>query len=245
MYNFHHGLLFSRVKSCWGTHHISPPFHIVHHVHPDWWEKNVPQTSLPFLKGGATHFAFPSQFPVCTTGVFSPPTVCRGFVLGRTRMVSKSYGVNQLSIAKFISRCFHAPVPKTLSIVFHSPLHHSVFPETGVRAQLVTCFLAQASMGLFWEWVGFRFFLVYRVAVELDFQGQIWCFRQWYGLQGIFFDIQYSLPLWRLCISCLGRFMTVVQYSQFAKPHCIEILCSRETLLVQITWLQQVFRTHG
>lgn len=66
-------------------------------------------------------------------------------------MVSKSYGVNQLSIAKFISRCFHAPVPKSLSIVFHSPLHHSVFPETGIRAQLVTCFLAQASMGLFWE----------------------------------------------------------------------------------------------
>lgn len=45
---------------------------------------------------------------------------------------------------------------------------------------------------------------------------------------------------------CLGMFMGVARYSEFARPHHTKILATtRETLLAWVTWSQHRFHTHG
>lgn len=62
-----------KVKSLWGTHRVSPSFHVTHRVHSGPWAKTILWMGLPFPKGGAIHTTFPSHFPMCTMGTLSPP----------------------------------------------------------------------------------------------------------------------------------------------------------------------------
>ena len=56
------------------------------------------------------------------------PAVCRTFVWTGSAWVADSLLLtNQVASAKFVSQCFHSLVPNSLSIVFNSPLYHSVF----------------------------------------------------------------------------------------------------------------------
>ena len=114
---------------------------------------------LPFRNGGATHTAFPSHFPVYPVGTLPPPTVHRGFIWAELGWSADPLLLtNKVASARFTSQCFHFLVLNTCSIVFNSPLCHSIFLDASGwqgmwYTQSMLCFSAQESMRLFWKWV--------------------------------------------------------------------------------------------
>lgn len=53
-----HTLFSSKDKYPWGTHQISPPFHINYQAHLDPWAKTIPQTALRFPRGEQPMLSF-------------------------------------------------------------------------------------------------------------------------------------------------------------------------------------------
>lgn len=85
-----------KVKSPWGIHLTTPSFCTTHQVHPAPWARTIPWMGLPFPNVGATHTAFPSHFPTCTTETVSPATVFE-ICFSRTRKAVRFCGVKQPS----------------------------------------------------------------------------------------------------------------------------------------------------
>lgn len=127
--------------------------------------------SKPFPKGGTTHTAFPSHFPVCTTGILSPPTVCRDFVWPQTGwlanpMVLINRALLNLYPSASMPQCPTLPVQVHLShFDFYSMVYLLFRCSTVARfggmvsvyvAPLKQCFLyRQQSLATMWQprWV--------------------------------------------------------------------------------------------
>lgn len=63
----------SKVKSPWGTHWVSPSFHVICQVHPDPWVKTISPMYLPFPMGGESTLTSPATFLCVVQGPYLLP----------------------------------------------------------------------------------------------------------------------------------------------------------------------------
>lgn len=95
--------------------------------------KKIPWMGLVFLEAALIQTVFPYTFLICTTVTLSPFTVSGGLDWAGPAQVVEPLILEPLvlAFAKCRSRCLKVPLPTAFNVVFGSPLHCSIFTETG------------------------------------------------------------------------------------------------------------------
>lgn len=242
-YKSNHGLISPRDKSPWATHQISTSFCTTHQMHLGPWAKTIPQRGLRFPKGEQPTLPSPSTDLYILWGLHLLLQHVGSFVWAEPgQLVDHLVLTSQVASAKFTFQSFHPPAPYAVNCIvqsFHRVVGDRVhgapyqYHVSGLGAyEVISEMSCIVWLYTFWGTLTQNF--TFKAQVGISSNGVFhrgcllspsWCVHHTHALAG---SEQWSS---RAKLPGLAMLISQVPSS----------LCSGETLLTWVTWLQSTF----